>query len=150
MKKSPIETVLGILVILVAVSFVHYAATKIDVRPQDGYTVSAVFLKSGGLESGADVRISGIKVGSVTGLRLTDDYAADITMTIRDNVKLPKDTTATVASDGLMGGKFLLLEPGRAKEKLNDGDKITKTKDFKSLEDMIGDVIFLATDSGDK
>ncbi len=146
MKKSPIETVLGLLVIFVAVSFVRYAATKIDVRPQKGYTLSAVFLKSGGLESGADVRVSGIKVGSVTGLNLTDDYTADITMSIRESVKLPKDTTATVASDGLMGGKFLLLEPGRAKDTLKDGDKIAKTKDFKSLEDMIGDVIFLATD----
>ena len=150
MKKSPYTTLFRSLVVFVAVSFVHYAATKIDVRPQSGYTLSATFLKSGGLESGADVRISGIKVGSVVGLELTEGYAAAVKMSVKSSVKLPVDTVASVASDGLMGGKFLLLEPGKAKETLKDGDKIAKTRDFKSLEDIIGEVIFLATGSGDK
>ncbi len=149
MKKSPIETVLGILVILVAVFFVHFAANKIDARPQQGYELTAVFTRSGGLESGNDIRISGIKVGSVVGLDLTPDYTAKVTMNIRQDVRLPSDTTAVVTADGLMGGTFVQLEPGKSKDILKGGDKIVKTKDFRSLEDMVGEVIFLATGKED-
>ncbi|MBQ8346589.1 MAG: MCE family protein [Alphaproteobacteria bacterium] len=149
MKKSPIETVLGILVILVAVFFVHFAANKIDARPQQGYELTAVFTRSGGLESGNDIRISGIKVGSVVGLDLTPDYTAEVTMNIREGVRLPADTTAVVTTDGLMGGTFVQLEPGKSKEILKSGDRIAKTKDFRSLEDMVGEVIFLATGKED-
>ena len=79
MKKSPIETVLGVIVIAVALYFAHFAADKIDARPMRGYEITAVFSRSGGLESGNDIRISGIKVGSVVGLDLTDDYTAKVT-----------------------------------------------------------------------
>lgn len=149
MKKSPIETVLGILVVLVAVYFVHFAAKKIDARPQRGYELTAVFTKSGGLESGNDIRISGIKVGSVVGLDLTPDYTAKVTMNIREGVSLPVDTAAVVTTDGLMGGTFVRLDPGKSEDLLKNGDKISKTKDFRSLEDMIGEVIFLATGKED-
>lgn len=145
MKKNPIETVLGILVVLVAGLFVYYAEQRLSVRPQQGYTLTATFLKSGGLESGNDVRINGIKVGSVTGVELTPDYTAKVSIDVKESVKLPSDTVAAVASDGLMGGIFLQLEPGKAADALKDGDAIRRTRDFKSLENMIGDVIFLAT-----
>lgn len=149
MKKSPIETVLGFLVIFVAAAFLHFAANKIDARPQQGYSLSAVFSKSGGLESGNDVRISGIKVGSVVGLSLTSDYTAEVTLSIKDTVNLPEDTLAAIVSDGLMGGTFVQLEPGKSKEILKNNDKIKKVRDFRSLEDIISDVIFLATGKDD-
>ena len=149
MKKSPIETILGILVILVAFFFVRFAATKIDARPQQGYELTAVFSKSGGLESGNDVRISGIKVGSVIGLDLTSDYTAKVTLSIRDGVNLPDDSTAIVASDGLMGGTFVRVDPGKSKKFLKGGDRISKVKDFRSLEDIVSEVIFLATEKDD-
>jgi len=134
MKKNPIETVLGILVILVAGLFVYYAEQRLSVRPQQGYTLTATFLKSGG-----------IKVGSVTGIELTPDYTARVALNVKESVKLPSDTVAAIVSDGLMGGIFLQLEPGKAADALKDGDTIKQTRDFKSLENMIGDVIFLAT-----
>lgn len=83
MKKNPIETVLGILVVLVAGLFVYYAEQRLSVRPQQGYALTATFLKSGGLESGNDVRINGIKVGSVTGIELTPDYTAKVTIDVK-------------------------------------------------------------------
>lgn len=150
MKKNPIETVLGILVILVAGLFVYYAEQRLSVRPQQGYTLTATFLKSGGLESGNDVRINGIKVGSVTGIELTPDYTARVALNVKESVKLPSDTVAAIVSDGLMGGIFLQLEPGKAADALKDGDAIKQTRDFKSLENMIGDVIFLATGKEDE
>ena len=145
MKKNPIETILGMVVILVAFFFARFAAGRIDARPQQGYELSAVFSRSGGLESGNDVRINGIKVGSVVGLELTPDYAAKVVLNVRETVKLPVDSTAVIASDGLMGGTFVRLEPGKAKEFLKGGDSFSKVKDFRSMEDVISEVIFLAT-----
>ena len=149
MKKSPIETILGVLVILVAVFFARFAATKIDARPQQGYELTAVFSRSGGLESGNDVRISGIKVGSVVGLDLTPEYTAKVTLNIRQGVDLPVDSTAVVASDGLMGGTFVRLEPGKSKQFLKNGERFSKVRDFRSMEDVISEVIFLATGKDD-
>lgn len=145
MKKSPIETVLGVIVIVVALYFARFAADKIDARPMRGYEITAIFSRSGGLESGNDIRISGIKVGSVVGLDLTDDYTARVTLSVREDVKLPVDTTAEITTDGLMGGAYVRLIPGKSAEHLTAGGKIAKTKDFRSLEDAVGDIIFLAT-----
>ena len=149
MKKNPIETILGMVVILVAFFFARFAAGRIDARPQQGYELSAVFSRSGGLESGNDVRINGIKVGSVVGLELTPDYAAKVVLNVRETVKLPVDSTAVIASDGLMGGTFVRLEPGKAKEFLKGGDSFSKVKDFRSMEDVISEVIFSATGKDD-
>lgn len=149
MKKNPIETILGVIVILVAFFFARFMAGKIDARPQQGYELTAVFSRSGGLESGNDVRISGIKVGSVVGLELTPDYTAKVTLNVRETVNLPVDSTAVIASDGLMGGTFVRLDPGKSKEFLKGGDNISKVKDFRSMEDVISEVIFLATGKDD-
>ena len=149
MKKNPIETILGMVVILMAFFFARFAAGRIDARPQQGYELSAVFSRSGGLESGNDVRINGIKVGSVVGLELTPDYAARVVLNVRETVKLPVDSTAVIASDGLMGGTFVRLEPGKAKEFLKGGDSFSKVKDFRSMEDVISEVIFSATGKDD-
>ena len=149
MKKNPIETILGVIVILVAFFFARFMAGKIDARPRQGDELTAVFSRSGGLESGNDVRISGIKVGSVVGLELTPDYTAKVTLNVRETVNLPVDSTAVIASDGLMGGTFVRLDPGKSKEFLKGGDNISKVKDFRSMEDVISEVIFLATGKDD-
>ena len=92
------------------------------------------------------MRVSGIKVGSVVGLDLTPDFTAKVTLNIHDDVALPTDSTAVIASDGLMGGTFVRLDPGKEKEVLKAGDRIKKIKDFRSLEDIVSDVIFSATE----
>lgn len=145
MKKSPIETILGILVILIAGSFVFFAARKIDAKPFKGYPLYATFLKTGGLESGSDIRINGIKVGTVTKLELTPSYTARLELSVHEGIVLPDDTVASITSDGLMGGKFLQLEPGKSDKHLSAGDSIAKTRSYKTLEDLVGEVIFAVT-----
>ena len=145
MKKSPIETLLGILVIVIAGAFMFFSARKIDAKPFKGYPLYATFLKTGGLESGSDIRINGIKVGTVTKLELTPEYTAKLELSVKEGVVLPEDTVAAIASDGLMGGKFLQLEPGKSAKKLTSGDTIAKTRSYKTLEDLVGEVIFTMT-----
>lgn len=151
MNKKPVETIMGIIVILIAALFLFFAYRVSDLQVVKGYTVSAHFLKVGGLTIGSDVRINGIKVGTVVSQKLNpEDYVAEIKMSLAPDLKLPKDSVAVIASSGLMGNKFIKIEPGQGKEFLADGDEITHTKDFKTLEDMVGEIIFMVTDNGDK
>lgn len=150
MKKNPVETFLGILIVFVAVLFVYFSAKRIDVHPFSGYPLHATFLKTGGLETGNDVRINGIKIGTVASLKLTEDYTADVELTINGDVILPADSEAAIVGDGLMGAKFVQIEPGKDKRVLKAGDTLTKTKNFKSIEDLVGEVIFMVTGSDEK
>jgi phospholipid/cholesterol/gamma-HCH transport system substrate-binding protein len=151
MKRNPIETVLGALVLVLAVMFVTFAYSTANVRSIQGYRISADFLKVGGLERGSDVRMSGIPIGSVTNEDLDPkSYLARVTMTVAGNVQLPTDTEASIVSDGLLGSKYVNLIPGRAAEHIAPGGKIAKTRDFQSLEDLVGQIIFLATQDPNK
>jgi len=150
MGKNAIETVMGAVVLMVAGMFLFFAYSSAEVKSVRGYEVSAAFYKIGGLNKGGDVRISGIMVGTVTEQGLDPDtFDAVIKMSISPNVKLPVDTVASIASEGMLGGKYVRLEPGNAKTYIEEGGAITKTKDFRSLEDQVGEIIFLATGGSD-
>ncbi|MBL8630861.1 MAG: outer membrane lipid asymmetry maintenance protein MlaD, partial [Rhodospirillaceae bacterium] len=144
MKRNPIETVLGAVVLLIAGMFLAFAYSTADIQAITGYSVSANFLKVGGLQTGSDVRISGIRVGTVTKQSLDPEtFQAKVTMSISGTVKLPEDTEAAIVSDGLLGGKYVNLIPGKAPQIVADGGKIGKTRDFQSVEDLVGEIIFL-------
>lgn len=151
MRKKPVETIMGIVVLVIALLFLIFAYRVSDLQVVKGYTLSADFMKVGGLSIGSDVRINGIKIGTVTAQKLNnEDYTVNVNFSIAGDVLLPKDSTVAIVGDGLMGDKFVKIEPGKSKEFLADGDKFTKTKDFKTLEDMVGEIIFMVTDNGDK
>ncbi len=146
MGKNAVETVLGGVVLVVAGIFLWFAYTTAEIQAVEGYEVKAAFFKVGGLTKGSDVRINGIKVGTVSSLSLDPKtFDAVVVMSIRDDVKIPTDSIAAIGSEGIVGGKFVAIEPGGADARLSSGGKIAKTKDFKSLEDQVGEIIFLAT-----
>ncbi|MBE6451450.1 MAG: outer membrane lipid asymmetry maintenance protein MlaD [Alphaproteobacteria bacterium] len=149
MNKKPVETIMGIVVLIVAVFFLFFAYRVSDLQVVKGYELSAKFLKVGGISVGSDVRINGIKVGTVIEQKLNpDDYMVDLTLSIASDIKLPNDSVVAIVGDGLMGNKFIKIEPGKSSDYLSDGDEFENTKDFKSLEDMVGEIIFMVTDNG--
>ena len=150
MNKRPVETIMGLVVLVVATVFMVFAYNVSDLRIVKGYEMNARFMKIGGLNTGADVRINGIKVGTVISQKINpEDYMVDVKLSIMSDVLLPEDSVITVAGDGLMGEKFIKIEPGKSKEKLQPGSTAEQTKDAKSLEDMVGEIIFMVT-SNDK
>ena len=150
MGKNLAETVMGGLVLAVALVFLYFFVNTAQVTAVQGYNVSATFAKIGDLQKGSDVRISGINVGTVIDSGLNPEtYDAVVKLSIEPTVKLPKDTVAMIASEGMIGGKYVRLRPGNAKTFIKPDGAIGKTEDFKSLEDQVGEIIFLAT-SGDK
>ncbi|MDA8231686.1 MAG: outer membrane lipid asymmetry maintenance protein MlaD [Magnetospirillum sp.] len=146
MGRHLIETIMGAVVLLVAGFFLVFAYTHSELKAIKGYSVSAQFTSVGGLDVGADVRINGIKVGTVTSMVLDPtSFNAVVKMAIRPDIKLPVDTVASVSTEGLLGGKFIRLEPGRSGEDIAAGGDLAHTKEHKSIEELVGDLIFLAT-----
>lgn len=146
MGRNAVETILGAMVLAVAGMFVFFAYRTAQVKAVTGYKISANFFKIGGLTAGSDVRINGIKVGAVKANRLDPKtFDAVVEMSISAAVRVPNNSTASIGSEGIVGGKYIRIEPGNAKDMLKPGGRILKTKDFRSLEDQVGEIIFLAT-----
>ena len=151
MKRNIVETVLGAVVLIVAAGFLAFFYQTTDIKPSSGYEITAAFSKIDGLETGSAVRISGVKVGQVIGFTLNQDtYRAIVRLNIKNGINLPSDTAATIASEGLLGGKFLSLEPGSDEEVLEAGDQIEFTQSTPGLEQLLGQVIFSMQKSEDK
>lgn len=147
MKRNVIETVLGAVVLLVAGFFLAFAYNSADLRPVAGYKITARFNAVDGLTVGSDVRVGGVKIGSVVGQSIDlESYQAVVVMSLRPDISLPDDSVASVSSEGLLGGKYIRLDPGGSEKHLVDGSELTETKDIVSLEEMLGKVIFLVTD----
>ena len=146
MTRNPVEAILGVVVLVFTGVFLFFVSSHVDVGHVEGYPLKALFTKTGGLEMGADIRINGIKVGSVTKIELDPQtYMAAVELTIKDHILLPKDTQAVIADSGIMGDKYIRLEPGKSKEMLSSGDYFSQTKDYRSLEDNVSEFIFLST-----
>ena len=121
-----IETILGFIVILVALTFVYIAYNSGNVsQVTDGYDINAKFTDASGLTIGSDVRISGIKIGNVTQQTIDQSdglYQAMITLTIESAMKLPVDSSAAIVSESLLGGKYVSISPGGSDNFLKNGD----------------------------
>jgi len=144
MQKNLVETILGAVVLLVAGGFLAFFYKTTDIKPTSGYVITAVFSKIDGLDSGSPVRVGGVKVGQVLDFKLDQEnhYRAIVRMNINNDVKLPKDTMAVIASSGLLDGKFMSLEPGGDEEMLEPGDEIVITQSTPGLEQLLGQAIF--------
>jgi phospholipid/cholesterol/gamma-HCH transport system substrate-binding protein len=148
MSNRLIETIAGAAVIAVAVGFAGYSYSRAGINTVDGYEIEASFNRIDGLVVGNDVRVSGVTVGRVTAQDLDPDtYMAVVRMSVRSDVALPLDSSAKIASDGLLGGKFVALEPGGDIDMIEEGGEIEFTQGSVNLEDLIGQVIYSSTSS---
>jgi phospholipid/cholesterol/gamma-HCH transport system substrate-binding protein len=144
MHRNIIETLVGFLVILIAIAFFAFSYKIADVKKLDKtYELTAKFDQVEGIVVGSDVGISGIKIGTVTDLRLDPTtYYAIMKMAIVDNVKLPTDSSAKIVSEGLLGSKYVSIQAGADSEMLENGDQIQYTQSSINLETLIGKFAF--------
>jgi phospholipid/cholesterol/gamma-HCH transport system substrate-binding protein len=146
MRKNLIETVMGGVVLIFATLFIVFAYSKAEVGKVEGYEIKAKFDRIDGILAGSDVRMSGIKIGTVTSSALDPKtYFANVSMNIRSDIRIPEDTSIAVSSDGLLGDKFLALSPGGADEMLPPGGEITTTQGSIDLMGLVGQMIFSQT-----
>ena len=151
MRRNIIETVMGAVVALTAIVFVVFALESDDSRHADGYQVNAVFSDAAGLADGTEVRLAGVKIGSVTGQSLDmDRLLVTVTFTLDPAIRLPEDTVARVVADGLLGGTAVTLDPGQSETLIPPGGEIRDARASVNIVDMIGQTIFSvgASDGG--
>jgi phospholipid/cholesterol/gamma-HCH transport system substrate-binding protein len=146
--RNIVETIVGALVLLVAGVFVFYAFAKSDRAGPGGYEILARFDRIDGLKRGADVTVSGVKVGSVTGFDLDrKTYQAVVRMMVSSSVGLPLDTNAKIVSESLLGGMVVVLEPGGDSKMIQAGGEIDKTQGAVPLSELIAKFMFGSTGS---
>ena len=143
MRRNLIETILGGVVLLVAALFLVFAYSNASLRQVPGNEYVARFNRIDGVNPGGDVRMSGIKVGNVKSVAIDPKtFVAIVHLTVDRSVALPTDTSAEVASDGLLGGKYVSLVPGGNEKTIQPGGEIRYTQGPINLEQMIGQFIF--------
>ena len=148
MGRNIVETIVGALVLVVAGVFVFYAFAKSDRGGPAGYEILARFDRIDGLKRGADVTLSGVKVGSVSGFDLDrKTYQAVVRMMVSSSVGLPLDTNAKIVSESLLGGMVVVLEPGGDSKMIQAGGEIDKTQGAVPLSELIAKFMFGSTGS---
>jgi phospholipid/cholesterol/gamma-HCH transport system substrate-binding protein len=146
-RRNPTELIAGAAVLLVAGVFLGYAMANTGRTAMAGMTLRAKFERIDGLNVGADVRLAGVKVGSVTATRVDPQtFQAVVTMSVQSNLKLPRDSSAEIGSDGLLGSKAIAIVPGGEEKLLAEGGEFAITQSAASLAQLLGKFIFGVND----
>ncbi|GAA0531613.1 phospholipid/cholesterol/gamma-HCH transport system substrate-binding protein [Rhizomicrobium palustre] len=135
MHNETVETLIGAVVIVIAVVFVIFTYQTTGSARMDGYELTAKMVRVDGLAAGTDVRLGGVKVGTIKALTLNPDYMITIHMDINGNVKVPDDSSLVVTSSGLLSGSYLSIQPGGSDKMLAAGGQIKNTQ---GAIDMMG------------
>lgn len=147
MSEQRREIAVGSAVFAVAVLVFLYSSLGVsDPGPADDlqgdtYALSGRFGQADGVAPGTEVRMAGLPVGEVTDMRLDQYYRAVLTMRISSDIQLPIDSAAMIQTDGLLGGKFVELEPGGALDILEPGDQLDYTQDSVIIESLLAKVV---------
>lgn len=147
-KSRILESAVGFLVLSLSIWFFFYAYNKTAWESSAGYTVCAKFDDADGLSPGTDVKIGGVKIGTIESISIdTKTYTVNVYLKVDKTMNLPTDTEAIVASNGLLGGKYVQLVPGIDDTMLTDNSVILRTRGAQNLESLIGQ--FLMSDKKD-
>ena len=133
------ETIIGAIVVALAVLFIAFAYMRTGTGSLSGYEIQARMPKVDGLGIGTDVRLSGIKIGSISDLTLDPtNYLVTVHMNIRDDIKIPDDSSLIVTSSGLLGSSYVSLTPGGSDKMLAAGGMIQNSQGSVDLMGLVG------------
>ena len=147
MKSNYFETILGSIILLFALYglMIFFQANK-SFDNDESIKITARFLKSGGVFVGNDVKLRGIKIGTVSNISLDENYLAKVDMLADKKILIPKSSEASIQSEGILGNKYISIVPSDDKETfLSNEEEFINIKDFDSIEDQVSKIIFLAT-----
>ncbi|MBV2360354.1 outer membrane lipid asymmetry maintenance protein MlaD [Thalassococcus sp. CAU 1522] len=139
MTHSTTEVLVGGGVLAAALAFGFYAvqATGLSLGG-DTYPLTASFRSLEGITVGSDVRLAGVKVGTVTGIELNPEtYRADTSIAIQKGIEIPDDSAIVISSEGLLGGNFVEISPGGSPFYYAEGDEILDTQGAVSLVSLL-------------
>lgn len=147
MRRSPTrDFVVGLFVLigLAGLAYLSLSIGGVSYSGPKGFLLFANFDETGGLKPRAPVVISGVKIGEVTSIFLNKDYRARVGFNVDPSLKLPIDTTASIVTSGLLGDRYVSMQPGGEDELLKPGDEIEFVESAVILERLIGKFIHSA------
>lgn len=143
MQNSAIETLVGMVVVVVAGALLYFAYSSTHTGNINGYAVTASFSSADGVTTGTDVLLHGIKIGTVSSMDLDPrTYQAVLHLSIRNDVRIPDDSSIKITSASLLGGAYLAVTPGGSDEMLRPGATVTDTQGSIDIMGLIGRVIY--------
>lgn len=150
MRESLFETLVGVAVVLVAAIFLVFSLRQSsDASPAGGYELNAKFNQADGIRPGTDVRLAGVKVGTVTSIAIDPKiYRAVVSFTVQNELQIPDDSTLQVTSDGLLGGSYLSLRVGGSFDYLSPGGTVEFTRGSVDLLTVLSEVAGAAAGGG--
>jgi phospholipid/cholesterol/gamma-HCH transport system substrate-binding protein len=150
LKENAGEALVGLAVVILAVWFVVFAWGRTGGGQKAGaINVTALFPNASGVNIGTDVRVAGLKIGSVTGQQLDpQSFQVAVKLALDPAVKIPADSSASVTSEGLLGSTFIGLTPGGSETPLKSGDTITDTQGAMDMMALIGQFINRPSEEG--
>lgn len=136
------------------------APAESAIAAHEAYQITAKFDNANGISEGTDIRMNGIKIGMVSDVELQPQtwegevlegvYDAVVTLRILNNIKLPTDSAAEIANEGLLGGHFIRIVAGADEYFLEGGDQIIYTSEAVNLEQLLGQVIYSQDDENNQ
>ena len=137
------DFLVGTIVLIFAIGFFTYSFKSSKISSSAGYALFAKFDNADGITIGSDIKISGIKVGSIVEQNLDEKTSkANLKMNIASNVKIPADSSAKIVSEGLLGAKYIAISIGGDEENLKNGQEINFTQSSVNFEELLGKFIF--------
>lgn len=139
MAENTTEVLVGGVVLAAAIGFGVYAAQVAGLSAGgDSYPLTASFRSLEGVGVGTDVRLAGVKIGTVTGVNLNPEtFRADTTVAVKTGIDIPDDSAIVISSEGLLGGNFVEVVPGGSPFAFAEGDEITDTQGAVSLISLL-------------
>ena len=143
MRRTGLEITVGVFVLvgILALSWLSIKLGRVDVLGARGYTVTADFPSVGGLKAGSAVEIAGVEVGRVSVIQLAN-YQARVVMTINEGVKLQEDSIASIKTKGLIGEKYIRINPGGSDRLIKPNGKLTEVEPPVDFEELLSKYIF--------
>lgn len=133
------ETLIGGIVVAIAAAFLFFAYTSTGSGNVSGYDVTAKFSSADGIANGTDVRLHGIKIGTVSAMVLDPKtYLAVVKLSIHKDVKLPDNSSVKITSSGFLGSSYIAVQPGGSDKMIADGGELTNTQGSVDVMGLIG------------
>ena len=143
MRRSTLELSVGVFVLIgiLALGWLSIKLGRVDLFGGHGYAITADFPSVGGLKAGSTVEIAGVEVGRVDAITLSD-YQARVLMSIRRGIRLQEDSIASIKTKGLIGEKYIRINPGGSEKIIAPNGRITEVEPPVDFEELLSKYIF--------
>lgn len=149
-KSLNVGLYVALVVLLGVVYFISQRDSVEHVETGKYYALDARFGRTDGLLVGDKVRLAGVTIGRVVNAKLDDHFNAIMTLELKDDIKIPDDSSASIVSSGLMGSKYIEIEPGGSEDYLPAGGEFAYTQDAMVIEELLDRIVSIGKSNRSK